>query len=430
VDSSGNAYVTGATNSPNFPLVNPLLPNCGSDFCVDGAAFVAQISHAPVVTLSPSSLNFGNQNVGTTSAAQNVTLTNSGNASLSISSIVARGDFAQTNTCPVGGNLAAGSKCAISVTFTPSVAGMRNGAVTITDSASNSPQTGSLSGTGAAPAVMLSPPSVNFGDQPVGTPATAPVTLTNTGNAALTISSIAIAGANPGDFSEINTCGTSVGAAGTCQITVKFTPTVVGARNATINITDNGPGSPQMIILAGTGTVNGFAIAPASGSPTSAEVTPGNGASFTLTLTPSGSFGGTVNLACSVSPVVMRGPTCTLPTTVQVVAGTPANVPVTVNTTASTTAGTVAHVSLTPGAMPIAWAVFLFLSAFSLVVNRRNWPALAAPVLALAIISLAGCGGSGSSSSSSGTPLNTYAVTVTATSGSLTSKTTVTVHVQ
>src|SRR5437660_49853 len=83
------------------------------------------------VTLSPSSLSFPSQLVNTTSAVQTVTLTNTGTAALSVTSIVASGDFMQTNTC--GTSVAAGANCAISVTFTPTATGTRTGAVTITD---------------------------------------------------------------------------------------------------------------------------------------------------------------------------------------------------------------------------------------------------------------------------------------------------------
>ena len=108
----------------------------------------------PVVTLSAVSLTYTGQLVGSTSSAQAVTLTNSGNAALTISSIAASGDFAQTNTC--GSSVAAGANCAIHVTFTPTTAGSRSGTLTITDNAGGSPQTAALSGTGtdftAAPA--------------------------------------------------------------------------------------------------------------------------------------------------------------------------------------------------------------------------------------------------------------------------------------
>jgi len=104
------------------------------------------IAPAPAVSLSPGSLTFSNQTVGTTSAAQGVTLSNSGTAPLSISSIAVSGDFTQTNNC--GSSLAVGAQCGVNVTFTPSATGTRTGALTITDNASNSPQTASISGTG------------------------------------------------------------------------------------------------------------------------------------------------------------------------------------------------------------------------------------------------------------------------------------------
>lgn len=105
---------------------------------------------APAVTLSPGSLTFGNQVVGTKSAAQAVTLTNRGSASLNFTSIAITGqnstDFTQTNNC--GASLAASASCTINVTFTPDKANNRAASMKITDNASPSTQTVSLSGTG------------------------------------------------------------------------------------------------------------------------------------------------------------------------------------------------------------------------------------------------------------------------------------------
>jgi hypothetical protein len=99
------------------------------------------------LSTNPSSLTFGSTTVGATSAAQTVTVQNTGNAAAAISSIVASGDFAQTNTC--GSSLAAGASCTISVTFKPTASGTRTGSVTVTSNAANSPTTISLTGTGA-----------------------------------------------------------------------------------------------------------------------------------------------------------------------------------------------------------------------------------------------------------------------------------------
>jgi len=110
----------------------------------------------PAVTLSPTSLKWGKILVGTTSGAKTVTLTNSGTATLNISTIAASGDFALkvvkatklVTPCVDGTALAPSATCIFKVTFTPTQTGVRTGAVTITDNAANSPQQVSLTGTG------------------------------------------------------------------------------------------------------------------------------------------------------------------------------------------------------------------------------------------------------------------------------------------
>jgi Abnormal spindle-like microcephaly-assoc'd, ASPM-SPD-2-Hydin len=217
----------------------------------------------PAVTLSPTSLAFGNQQTNATSAAKTVTLTNSGTAALTISSIGLTGsntgDFAQTNTCPISpSTLAAGANCSISVTFAPSATGSRSASVSISDNAGGSPQGLALSGTGTAPAVTLSPTSLSFSSQPTGTTSAGqPVTLTNSGTAPLTISSVGMTGSNATDFGQTNTCPlgpSTLAVNGTCTITVTFSPTATGTRTASVSIADNAGGSPQSIALSGTGT--------------------------------------------------------------------------------------------------------------------------------------------------------------------------------
>jgi hypothetical protein len=94
-----------------------------------------------------STLTFGSQAPGTTSTAQTVTLSNTGTAAATSASISVTGDFAQTNTC--GSSIAAGASCAVNVTFSPTTSGTRTGSLTVTSSASNSPTTVALSGTGS-----------------------------------------------------------------------------------------------------------------------------------------------------------------------------------------------------------------------------------------------------------------------------------------
>jgi hypothetical protein len=137
---------------------------------------------APDVSLSSSSLTFSSQGVGTTSAAQSVTLSNTGNAALNISSIAISGtnagDFALTNTC--GSGLAAGANHGISVTFTPAATGTRSASLAITDNASGSPQTVSLSGMGASASTPPGTYHLTVTASSNGVTHTVPLTLTVT----------------------------------------------------------------------------------------------------------------------------------------------------------------------------------------------------------------------------------------------------------
>ncbi|HUI42681.1 MAG TPA: choice-of-anchor D domain-containing protein [Terriglobia bacterium] len=220
----------------------------------------------PGVGLSPGSLTYGDQLVGTTSASQTETVTNTGNEPLTFSSVSITGDFAGTTTC--AGSLAAGESCTVRVTFSPTVSGTRTGTITISDNAYENPQTVGLTGTGVAPVAGVSPSSLSFGNQFVGTAnSEQAVALSNTGTAALTISSIALSGANGADFSQTNNCGSSVAAGGSCTINVTFTPSATGARSATLTVNDdsNGvDGSAQTVSLSGTGTAPAASLAPAS----------------------------------------------------------------------------------------------------------------------------------------------------------------------
>jgi hypothetical protein len=132
--------------------------------------------------------------------------------------------------------------------------GADNGTLTVTDGASNSPQTATLTGTGIAQAAV-SATSLTFATQKEGTTSSAKtVTLTNNLPTPLTVGTITFTGADPGDFvSPTNTCGTSVAAKGTCTISVTFTPGATGTRTATMNVNDSANNSPQTVVLTGTG---------------------------------------------------------------------------------------------------------------------------------------------------------------------------------
>jgi hypothetical protein len=214
------------------------------------------ITGCPICSVSPTSLTFPTQLRGTTSAAKTVTATNTGNATMSITSIgitgTNSGDFTQTQTC--GTSLAVGAKCTISVRFAPAARGARTADVVIADNAAPpNPQTVALAGTGTI--VKLVPTSLSFGAQLLGTTsAVKAVTITNVGTATLNFSSISLTGPNAGDFTITNTCGSALGAAASCTISVTFHPSAIGPRSATVSIRDDGGGSPQLVSLSGTGT--------------------------------------------------------------------------------------------------------------------------------------------------------------------------------
>jgi len=199
------------------------------------------------VTLSASSLNFGTLAVGGTSGAMTVTLTNRQSVSLTFSNIGTSGAFAiASNSCGTG--IAAGANCIVGVTFSPTVTGAASGTLTFTDSAANSPQKVSLTGTAKAP-VTLSSSTLNFGVVAVGaTSASQSVTVTNASAAAIAVNSVTISG----DFSDTTTCASSIAAGSSCTVTVTFSPSAGGARTGALTV--NLSTGAQTVSLTGTGS--------------------------------------------------------------------------------------------------------------------------------------------------------------------------------
>src|SRR5205085_79604 len=273
IDSASppNAYITGETVSTDLPVsagaFQTTLNGTGGAGAVD--AYVAQLTLIPTLGIAPASSDFGVQLVGTTSAPQTVTVTNNNNVTVNFSSIaVSSPDFAITDTCTPG--VAAGDQCTISLTFTPSVASAEAATLTFTDDDPTGRQSLSLRviGTGPAPGVGFAPTSLGFGNQLLSTASTPmTVTLTNTGTAALTISSFGASGDFAATSSGANACPTSpatLAAGANCTIDVTFTPTASGARTGTLSVVDNAGGSPQTVALTGSGTAPGAGFAPTS----------------------------------------------------------------------------------------------------------------------------------------------------------------------
>ena len=248
------------------------------------------------VSLSSNSLSFPNQVIGTSSTPQAATLTNTGAGCFQFAGTQITGDFSQTNTCSAGG-LRSGSSCSYSVTFTPTINGIRTGTLSVSgsDGVTKSTLTVSLSGTGLTPpAVSLSPATINFGFLPLGSSSVQTVTLTNTGQAPLNINSVN----TTSPFAASNACPASLAGGASCSIAVSFTPAASGLKSGLLTIIDNAAGSPHTVSLSATGT--DFAVSP---SPTSGTVKRSQSIPFTIAVSPvAGPYNPGVTLSCSGLP--------------------------------------------------------------------------------------------------------------------------------
>jgi hypothetical protein len=445
VDANGNVYAAGfssttssvgVTPPPTFPVFNALQPipgmvasvdvgNCGTpNTCPVLDGFVLEIAptDAAAAALAPSLIIFPAEPVGTTSADQTVTISDLGSAPLTVSNATVSGDFSLDGNGCGSVIAAAGGTCTISINFTPTAAGTRNGTLTVTDNSAGSPHTVQLTGEGGQGSVSLAPPSLLFTGQQVGTTsATQIVTLTNSGVLAIQVTHIQ---ASP-PFDETNTCGASVPASGTCTISVTFSPSTSGDATGTLTVTDSAANSPQTLALtgAGTGTTTSpppsIGLGVASGGSASATVTAGATATYALTIGGAG-MNGTASLACTGAP---SAATCSVPATVPLNAATPSTVKVNVTTTAHS------QVMFNPyGPTLWLWALsVLGCLALYMTVSTQQSNRLRSHLVPLLAVVLCACGGgtSGSPTPSpnpvptvTGTQVGTYTLVVTATSGS------------
>jgi len=289
-----------------------------------------------------------------------------------------------------------------------------------------------LNSTVSAPGTSFSPASLTFVSQVVGSSSSpTPVTLTNSGAVALTVTSVTLGGTNAGEFTQTNNC-TTVQPITSCTINVTFTPTAASGASANLTVADNAGTGSQVVAVSGTGTpAPDFTVGPASGFPTSQTISAGQKATFSLSFASVGGFSGSVSLTCGISPTVTPPPTCSLSSSSVQIGSTAQTVTVTVATTAPVTTGTLSPVGFPPAAIPLAWTALAVGAGWLFLRNRKRLPGLAAPLVVLAFASWAGCGGGASSSHTTpGTPAGTYTATITATSGSMSHSMPLTVVVQ
>jgi hypothetical protein len=267
-----------------------------------------------------------------------VTLTNAGSALLHLTDFAITGSnstnfgFLVKGATPCqlpSGTLTAAASCTISVNFAPQAAGPVSATLSISDNASGSPQSVTLSGNSGTSGISLAPATLNFPSQTVGTNSVAQaVSVNNTGTTAVAMT-ISLGGTDPSDFAETDNCSQSPLAAGkTCVINVTFDPAQTGTRSALVMISDNAPHSPQIVTVGGTavqatatisptGTINfGGALAGTSSAPVTVTIANSGTAPAVLTVAgasvnPAGNFTSTNNCTAGVS----AGGSCTLTVT-------------------------------------------------------------------------------------------------------------------
>jgi hypothetical protein len=258
--SCWTVYGTGLPMSPVTALV--ATPLADASQVLTAGTYGRGIWQIPTATVgstlttysvSPTALAFASQAVGTVSAAQTVTLKNTGSTALTVSGAsftgAAASDFTETDTC-AGVALATNATCALKVTFAPAQTGSRTAQMEIQGNVSGGQVLIGLTGTAAAgAAVTLLPASLSFGTQQVGTTsASQTVNVQNQGGVTASLSTITVSA----PFKKVSTtCANSLAAASACSVVVAFAPTAAGAASGTLTIT--GALGTQTALLSGTG---------------------------------------------------------------------------------------------------------------------------------------------------------------------------------
>lgn len=256
----------------------------------------APVNAAPLAayTASQSSLTFATTQTGNASAAQTVTLSNTGTTTLHVANLQATPDFTIQSGCAT---IVPGGSCIISVAFTPQSAGTKIGALEITSDAANTLDFISLLGTSTPATLSFSPMSLDFGQVLVGSSSTLPVQITNIGSTAATFNGIN----TTGDYTGASSCpavGSALAPATSCTLQVTFTPKQTGARNGMVSVATTATALPLNVALTGTGVQSELQVSP--GALSFGSVATGSSSNLTLTLANNGTANVT-SLALAIS---------------------------------------------------------------------------------------------------------------------------------
>lgn len=250
------------------------------------------------LTANPTKVDFGNVMVGQ-AATQNITLTNTGSAAVSISKLTASGTGFSATGPALPLSLGANQSTAFSLKFAPQSMGSVTGSISLVSNAGNSPTTIALSGTGVQPQISVAPNSVGFGNVTVGTANSQVMILTNSGTADLTVSQATISGSGFG-ISGLS-LPLTLGTAQKTSFNVAFNPASTGGATGGISLVSNAPNSPTTIALSGTGIAATQQLMASAANLNFGNVNVGSSNTQTITLTNTG------NSTVTVSQVNVSG---------------------------------------------------------------------------------------------------------------------------
>ncbi|OGG51721.1 MAG: hypothetical protein A3F84_23525 [Candidatus Handelsmanbacteria bacterium RIFCSPLOWO2_12_FULL_64_10] len=235
------------------------------------AGLYFQVATAPALSLSTTSLSFGDVQVGQTKPLT-FTVSNTGAAVLTVSGITVSGaDAAQFTVSPASFTINPGAAAqTVTVTFAPTSTGAKSASLSIAHNAAGSPSSVALSGGGTAqppppaPAISLSVTSLTMDNTGVGSTSQKTFTISNTGNASLSITGITVSGTDAALFTVSPTSFT-VNAGASQTVTVTFAPSSAGVKSAALSVAHNAAGSPSSVALSGAGSSVDFSVTNTTG---------------------------------------------------------------------------------------------------------------------------------------------------------------------
>jgi hypothetical protein len=282
---SDSGKVTITSNDPASPAVISL----------SGTGTSAPVGH---LTLNPSTLAFGNVNVGSNTPLT-ATVTNSGQGPVHISSVFASGTGFTVASFPIPTTLIAGQTAQIEVNFAPTTVGVAGGTVAITSDAPGVAPGLSLTGTGVQPGISVSPTSLSFGSVIDGQSKSQAVTVTNTGTSSLTISQLTSAGTGV-TVSGVTTPLT-IAAGQSSTFNVQYAPQAAGSTTGSISLASNAPNSPATVAVSGTGVAATSTLSASPAVVAFGNVNVGSSATQNVTITNTG------NTSTSIAQISVNG---------------------------------------------------------------------------------------------------------------------------